>query len=182
MLHVQAESASASARRLLEACGFQPVRTYYRMTWERESVPAPELPPGFVIRSFGTQGDDEVLTHLQNDVFAGSWGFSPNSVEQIRARLKLKTSDLDGIIFATNRREPAAYNWTLRTAGRARSTGWISMTGVRPDHRERGLGRAVLLAGMQFLKSKGVNRIAERWSRLSEQRCRFDKWNRAAVR
>ena len=47
-----------------------------------------------------------------------------------------------------------------------------------------------LLSSMVFDAADAITRLAQlglkveyqRWSRLSEQRCRFDKWNRAAVR
>lgn len=159
VLHVQTEFENTSAKCLYETCGFQPVRNYSRMTWSGETVPIPKLPAGFYIRSFGRKKDAEILTELQNTVFNGSWGFSPNSVEQIKTRLQFKTSDPEGIILATSGSEDVAYNWTLRDPTDTHPAGRISMTGVRPDHRNLGLGRAVVLSGMQFLKSKGVKII-----------------------
>ena len=39
------------------------------------------------------------------------------------------------------------------------STGWIGMTGVHPEYRGRGLGRAVLLAGITYLTENSVRTV-----------------------
>lgn len=159
VLHVQVAEESEQARRLLLSCGFTAARSYSTMRWDGMIQSAPELPDGFALRSFGGAGDLEGLTDLQNAVFGGSWGFSPNSVEDIEARLRLKTCDAAGVIFATDGDRLAGYNWTLRTAVPGGSTGWICMTGVHPDYRERGVGRAIVLAGMLYLTRKGVKTV-----------------------
>ena len=39
------------------------------------------------------------------------------------------------------------------------SVGWVAMTGVHPNYRGLRLGRAVVLAGMHYLKSKNISEI-----------------------
>ncbi len=58
-------------------------------------------------------------------------------------------------MFIANDDVVAGYNWTLRS-GR---TGWVSMTGVSAAFRGRGLGQAVVLAGMEYLRSRDVEAI-----------------------
>ena len=159
VLHVQVPSDSKAGRCLLESAGFKGVRTYWRMTWYGDKVPAPGLASGFGLRSFRTGLDEEALTDLQNAAFGDSWGFCPNTVDEIRARLRFKTNHPDGIILATDGPRLAAYNWTQRALSGSVSTGWISMTGVHPDYRGRGLGKAIVLAGMEVLTGKGVRSI-----------------------
>ncbi len=52
------------------------------------------------------------------------------------------------------------YCWTRIYAGRDKVTrgdkGRIYMLGVDPDYRGKGVGKEVLLAGLSYLKSKGV--------------------------
>ena len=159
VLHVQTRSDRAPATRLLESSGFRPVRTYCRMTWQGDTVADAEIPAGYSLRTFAETADSEALTRLQNAAFADSWGFSPNSVEDVEARLGFKTSPHDGILLVMDDSEQVAYNWTFYAAGDSESIGRVSMTGVHPDHRGRGLGRAVLLAGIQSLMAKGVDQI-----------------------
>ena len=39
------------------------------------------------------------------------------------------------------------------------ATGWIGMTGVHPDYRGRGLGKAALAAGMTYLAENGAKTV-----------------------
>ena len=159
VLHVQVSSDSAAGRHLLESCGFQVVRTYYDMRWDGDQVPPPEPPPGFGIRSF-VQGQDEgALTRLQNAAFGDSWGFCPNTVDEVEARLKFKTCDPAGVLFVADGQRLAGYNWTFNATGPDGSAGWIAMTGVHPDYRRQGIGRAAVLAGMRYLSGVGVRTI-----------------------
>ena len=87
VLHVQVPSADEIGRHLLSTAGFWVVRTYSTLGWEGREVPTTELPRGFGIRGFRPGRDEGALTELQNAAFAGSWGFCPNTVEEIVARL-----------------------------------------------------------------------------------------------
>ena len=159
VLHVQAASDGPAAQHLLQTSGFRLVRAYLLMRWQGEEVARPELPPGFGLRTFMDGQDEGTLTRIQNAAFAGTWGFCPNTVEEIEARLRFKTSDPDGVLFVTHGDSVAGYNWTFRAARPTGSTGWISMTGVHPDYRGHGLGKAVVLAGMEALTAQGVRTI-----------------------
>ena len=159
VLHTQVPADDEDAGRTLHAEGFTAIRYYWQMWWEGSEVPSLKLPDGYALRSFRTGEDEVALTRLQNAAFSQSWGFSPNTVEEISARVHSKRSDPDGIIFLINNDQPAAYNWTLRASNAESSTGWISMTGAHPDHRGKGLGTAAVVAGMEFLKAKGVGGI-----------------------
>ena len=159
VLHVEVQSGAAQATRILESEGFYRVKRFWQMIWEEDEAPELKLPEGFSLRPFRHEEDEQELTDLQNSAFGENWGFSPNTVEEIAARARLGRVDLDGIIFILDGSRPAAYNWTLRAANEHTSTGWIAMTGVHPDYRGRRLGRAVVTAGMQHLKRRGVDRI-----------------------
>ncbi len=158
-LHIEVSSDNVPAHSLLESEGFSVARRYWQMKWERDAAPEFELPGGFHMRPFALGRDEETLTRLQNTAFSENWGFSPNTVEQISLRVRMNRCDPEGIILITHGDRPAAYNWTLRASGERRSTGWISMTGVHPDYRGYGLGKAVVACGIQYLKSRGVDAI-----------------------
>ena len=160
VLHIEAPDGSDGARHLLESSGFRPVRRYCKMRWEGESAPAVVVPEGFALCAFRYGTDEQALTDLQNATFNGSWGFCPNTVEEISVRARSSRCHPDGIIIlTTGEGRLAGYNWTTRTGSEDGAVGWIEMTGVHPDFRSRGLGRAVVVAGMAHLKENGVNSI-----------------------
>jgi len=157
VLHIEVSSDSEDARHLMESEGFQIVKNYWQMQWKHDEAPETTLPNGFSIRSFRLNQDEKALTELQNLSFGENWGFSPNTVEQISARVRLERGGPEGILFITDNDRPAAYNWTLISSNDQQSTGFISMTGVHPDYRGNGLGTAIVTAGIEYLKSKNVD-------------------------
>ncbi|MCH8109140.1 MAG: GNAT family N-acetyltransferase [Chloroflexi bacterium] len=159
VMHVEASATGTAAHHVLESEGFYEVKRFWQMRWEGDNLPPVGLPDGFWLRSFNLGEDEEILTDLQNTAFGQNWGFSPNTVEQISARVRLSRSNPEGIIFIVDGDRVSGYNWTLRSFNENNSTGWVAMTGVHPDYRGRGLGKSVVLAGMEYLKSKNVDGI-----------------------
>jgi mycothiol synthase len=144
--------------KLLEGEGFYLARVYWDMVWRHENMPLPELPDGFTIRSF-QPGDAPALTEVQNAAFAGSWGFSPNMVEEIEYRSSLTNTSHSGILFLLNGAKVAGYCWTFVAPAQGKTRGIIGMIGVAPDYRGRGVSKPILLAGMKYLKSIGSDDI-----------------------
>ena len=159
VLHILVPAEGGETQRLLEGRRFRQVRRYALMRWRGTDVPLPDVHGGYYLRCFEEGEDEEALTELQNASFEGSWGFCPNNVEEVTARLKFKTSYACGVVFVADGVRIVAYNWTFRTATPKGSTGWIGMTGVHPDYRGLGLGRAVLLGGMTYLTENGARTI-----------------------
>ena len=148
--HVQVPETADAAVRLLESEGFVPVRRYLDLAWDGDAASPPEIGPGYRVRRF-RGGDEPALTELQNACFDGSWGFCPNTVEDIAYR----TAANPGVVFIDRGSRPVAYAWTALDG----ATGWIQMTGVHPGYRGRGLGKAVLLAGMTDLAENGAKTV-----------------------
>ena len=159
VLHVEVAADSVEAANLLESEGFTRVKRFWQMVWDGGEAPEYQLPEGFSLRHFRHGEDEQALTDLQNSAFGENWGFSPNTVEEVSVRTRLDRVDSDGIILILDDEVPVAYNWTLRASNERTSTGWVAMTGVHPDYRGRKLGRAVVAAGMEHLKGKGVDRV-----------------------
>ena len=154
VVHVQVADTAAEAMRLLESEGFGPTRRYLELVWSGAAVPVPEVDAEYTVRCFES-GDEPALTELQNACFAGSWGFCPNTVEETEAKLAFGTSSPCGVLFVEHGARPVAYAWTFRSG----ATGWIGMTGVHPDFRGRGLGKAALAAGMTYLAENGAKTV-----------------------
>lgn len=159
LLHIEISSSEDIYRNLLEEAKFQYVKNYWQMMCKREDISSVEIPTQYSFRLFKTGIDEQQLTDLQNKAFEASWGFCPNTVEEISARTKMKDTAPEGIIFLDYLNYPSAYVWTQRISKDNCSVGSIGMTGVHPDYRGRGLGRAVVAAGIAYLKSQDVNFI-----------------------
>ena len=96
----------------------------------------------------------------QNNSFAGHWGFNPNTVEEIIYRINLSNCSPEDVILAYDGDKLVGYCWVRISregegAGGKRK-GRFSMLGVEPACRRGGVGRRLLLAGLAYLKSKGM--------------------------
>ena len=139
----------------LQGEGFSLVRRYWDMVWQCETLPAAIVPDGFSVRPF-RPGDAGVLAEIQNAAFSGSWGFSPNTVEQIDYRSSMANTSYRGILFLNHGDETAGYCWTCLAPVEGAIRGIIGMIGVSPKFRGRGISNTVLLAGMEYLRSLEV--------------------------
>ena len=116
--------------------------------------------PGYQLRFFNIDQDEEALTELQNQSFTGSWGFSPNTVNQIRSKVRLTEWESDGILILENStNQMVGYNWTHRPKKIDSDQGYIGMTGVLPELRGLGLGRYIVQAGINYLNALKIPNV-----------------------
>ena len=161
--HLCIPDGSARAA-MLEEYGFSMARSYSNMLWQGAQLPQWSTANGFHVRSF-TPGDEGLLTRVQNAAFAESWGFCPNTVEQIKYRADMSNTRHQGILFLVHREEqahdeePAGYCWTCLVPVPQGSRGIIGMIGVVPEFRGRGVSKSILMAGMDYLRLEGVANI-----------------------
>ena len=118
------------------------------------------LPDGYSLRR-ATGADAKLLASLQNAVFEGSWGYSPNSLEDVEAQLGQKGAGPERVFITEDANGQAvAFNWTsIEDQGHGKA-GFIQMTGVLPAHRGMGLGIATVAAGVTDLAQEGVDSIS----------------------
>ncbi len=151
-------SQDSPRRHLLESKGFSLERVYWDMLWREEWLRQNVVPAGFRIGAFQS-GDTATLTQIQNEAFTGTWGFAPNTVDQIEYRSSMSNTAHPGILFLYSGDRVAGYCWTCFAPSDGQLKGIIGMFGVSPDFRGRGLSKPLLLAGMEYLKSAGVAEI-----------------------
>ena len=144
---------------LLAEEGFRHAREYWLMRWQEATVPMAEMPPEFAIGSMGPN-EAERLTRVQNATFTGSWGFCPNTVDEVSYAAGMSASRPEGIFFLTKGQDTAAYCWTYVLGDPKEPIGVIGMIGVDPRYRGRGLSKPILFAGMQYLSSRRVKYIS----------------------
>jgi ribosomal protein S18 acetylase RimI-like enzyme len=106
-------------------------------------------------------GEENLLTEIQNRSFADTWGFNPNTEEEIACRLNMHGRSPDDVTVTYLNNTPVGYCWIIinaeENAKRAKNKGLIHMLGVDPDYRRQEIGKAILLNGLEDLKNKGVD-------------------------
>ena len=140
---------------LLEEEGLAKVRTYWLMRWQEPDLPLVEVPEGLILARY-SPGNAQELTGIQNAAFGGHWGFCPNTSEEIAYRAEMSISPHDGIQLLRRDAATVGYCWTCTLGDVPHSIGVISMIGIDPAYRGMGLSRPVLLAGMEYLRSRDV--------------------------
>ena len=151
VLHVPVEDAANATRsRVLLAAGMRVIRRYWRMRRPAVPVEAPPVPEGVSVRPYAAGRDESLLTELQNAAFAGNWGYSPNTVDEVAAHVALPGHGPGGILFLEDGTRPVAYCWVRWSDQQCGAAGAIHMMGVRPAHRGRGLGRLVASLGVRL--------------------------------
>jgi len=108
-------------------------------------------------------GEEGKLTQLQNRAFSGTWGFNPNTVEEIAFRTNLGTCSLDDIMLIYERDKAIGYCWigiSCEEGIPSVRKGRILMLGVDPHYWGKATGKKLVLAGLARLKSKGLQ-VAE---------------------
>ncbi len=112
------------------------------------------------------------MTELQNRAFAGSWGFAPNTTEEIAYRVRMGGAGPRDTLFLVGGGRPIAYCWTRlagdlppgpfpeKEGGKSEGkTGIIWMIGVDPAARGGGFGRAMLDESVAYLRGKGARAV-----------------------
>ena len=152
---------NVAAKNLLTKSEFQFIRIFFEMKLDirnthlsaarRDPITSRRLKPG----------EENLLTEIQNRSFADTWGFNPNTTEEIVYRLNLQGRSPDDVTLTFLDDRLVGYCWTIidteEKAKRENRTGLIHMLGVDPDYRNQEIGKAVLLNGLEDLKAKGVN-------------------------
>jgi mycothiol synthase len=137
--------------------GFRVVRCHWRMSLIDCIERTLKIPSGFEFIHF-LPGDEKILCILQNMSFTGTWGFRPNSVKDICYLLNTSWCRPDGVLFINNGQSNVGYCWTMDHPTDSKK-GYIRMMGINPRYRGRGLGKAILMAGIEYLIQNGIKEI-----------------------
>jgi len=160
LVRVNVRQDNTAAKKVLPRLGFRVVRRFLELRLPLDEVHLPDSAPGtFTLRHLQPEETDK-LTRIQNRCFAGVWGYNPNTTEEIAYYVNLSHSSPENIILISDADKPVGYCWTEITcaaeAAESEKKGRIYMLGADPDYRGRGIGKAVLSAGLAYLKSKGM--------------------------
>ena len=151
--HGQHPGAVALAARL----GFTAVRELWQMRRSLlDPLPEPELPPGVRLRAFVPGQDDEEFLRVNNAAFdwhpeQGGW-----DLETLRGRYEQPWFDPEGFLLHEREGKLAGFCWTKVHAAHEPPLGEIYVVAVDPGFKGLGLGRELVLAGLDHLAGRGL--------------------------
>jgi len=149
--------------KLLEEWGFVADRYFFQMQRDlNQPIPQPQLPAGFVVRTLNAEQEAKAWVEMFNQTFIDHWNHHDLTMEEYHHYLKnpnycpnldLVATAADGTLAGFC--EGQIYPYDNQRNGR--NEGWINLLGTRRGFRQLGLGRAMLLTGMQRLKEEGMD-------------------------
>ena len=149
---------------LAKATGFTRFRALWQMRMPLADVPAGDLalPDGISLRTFRPGADEEAWLTVNRRAFShhpeqGSWTLS-----DLRLREAEPWFDPDGFFLAERDGRLAGFHWTKVHAaggGNGAPIGEVYVVGIDPGQQGGGLGRALTLAGLNYLRDQGLGEV-----------------------
>lgn len=157
VLQVDVPEADSVARLLCEESTMRRIRTHHHMRRnENESIDV-AMTAGAATR-LASKDDVAAVTELQNAAFTGSWGYAPNTEEEIRYRIfDLPSVAPDPVVLLEIDGNLMAYCWNHSES--PTSPGIVGMVGVWPDQQGKGYGKMVTGAGINHLLRMGARPV-----------------------
>ncbi len=123
-----------------------------------DPLPAPVLPPGFTIRPIA--GEEEVEAHVT--LHRAAWGTENMTVEYRLSMMRTPTYDreLDLVAVAPDGRLAAYCMCYISPEENELSgchDGYTDPIATHPDYQRQGLAKALMLAGMELLRARGMD-------------------------
>lgn len=167
-LHLWVSQPTPQHASMAAAAGLSPGRALYQM---RRALPVAERPT-IAVRGFRVGQDEEAWLELNNRAFAwhpeqGGW-----TELTLKARESQGWFDPEGFLLHERDGKLAGFCWTKVHHSRGADMGELYVLAVAPELTGRGLGRQLVLAGLDYLGRKD----------LTEAMLYVDATNAAAVR
>jgi mycothiol synthase len=165
VLRIWAHGEQPAAARLAAAMGFERFRALWQMRRPlRDELPGPAFPAGRTLRTFVPGQDEDEWLGLNRRAFAkhleqGSW-----TRHDLELREREPWFDPSGFFIAERDGAMAGFHWTkVHPAGGQdspeRAIGEVYIVGVDPAEQGSGLGRALTLAGLRYLRAEGLAEV-----------------------
>ena len=153
----------AAAAALARSAGFTRVRALWQMRMSLAGPPieSPVLPAGVTLRTFRPGQDEQAWLRVNRRAFAhhpeqGSW-----TMADLGPREAEPWFDPAGFFLAERDGELAGFHWTKVHPAEAGGSpiGEVYVVGVDPAAQGSGLGRALTLAGLAYLRGRGLGQV-----------------------
>jgi mycothiol synthase len=163
-LRLWAHGDLPAAARLAAGAGFDRSRALWQMRRSLQArIDQPKIAEGITVRTFEVGRDDDAWLDLNARAFArhpeqGAW-----TREDLELREREPWFDPAGFFLAERDGKLVGFHWT-KMHGRTGAgsdhghepIGEVYVVGVDPDERGSGLGRALTLGGLRYLRSQGM--------------------------
>lgn len=158
-LETNCAADNLTRRGFLRTHGFLPLpEETLRLTRSlAEPIPAPSLPPGFLIRPLNGEVEAEAAAELHRAAFGTAYMTVENRLDMMH------TSGYDprmDLVVVTREGQLAAYTMGSILAEENERTGHkagsLDPVATHPAYQRLGLARALLLTGLQMLKDQGM--------------------------
>lgn len=158
-LRLWAHGELASAHALAKKLGFSKARELWQMRRSLYAeLPKVDLPDGNFISTYKVGQDEIAWLDLNAKVFAAHPEQGRLERGDLEIRMNEKWFDPAGFFISRNSAgELTGYNWTkIHTDGPLR-IGEIYVLGVSPTERGTGLGKALAITGLDYLRAQGLS-------------------------
>lgn len=109
-------------------------------------------------------GDAALLATVQNRVFTGSWGFCPNSPDDIRYFFRLTQSKWQDILMIRENAKVIGYSWLhpiVREGQAIEKKKWrLHMFGIDPEFQGKGWGKKMLQISLDYGRKREATSLA----------------------
>ncbi len=161
VIQISIAETNDAARSLLIHLGFVYIRSFLELKLDLYNTSLGNVKCGQCISRGLLQGEEELLKKIQNLSFEGTWGFNPNTTEEILYQLNIGDGSPEDAVITFLKDKPVGYCWARinaeKNANRGGKKGQIHMLGVDPGYRKKGIGKHVLVSGLSYLKDKGID-------------------------
>jgi len=153
-----------AARAVAGRLGLGVARELWQMRRPLATPELPELtvPDGILLRTYAGPADDAELLRVNNAAFdwhpeQGGWGEG-----EIAVRRESSWFDPKGLFIAVDPADPArmlGFHWTKVHDDENPAVGEVYVVAVDPAAQGRGLGRLLTLAGLHYLRDRGLGEV-----------------------
>ncbi|RDI61481.1 mycothiol synthase [Nocardia pseudobrasiliensis] len=154
----------APAKAVAGRLGLTVARELWQMRRPLATSELPELtvPAEITLRTYAGSEDDPELLRVNNAAFdwhpeQGGWGES-----EIAARRESSWFDPKGLFLAVDPADPArilGFHWTKVHDDEQPPIGEVYVVAIDPNAQGRGLGRLLTLAGLHYLRDRGLGEV-----------------------
>ncbi len=153
LLHWWMTAPTAEHEQIAEAAGFDPYRRLHRM---ERPLPMTEKTDAIAWRPFRPGADDAAWLEVNRRSFAAH-PIQGTMVQADLDRAKADPSfDPNGFVITSEGDQMTGFCWTKIHHDVKPPVGEIYIIGAHPDYQGRGLGRALVLAGLDWLHGQGL--------------------------
>lgn len=148
----------------IEHLGFNRIRIFSRMRHDLSAIPKDvgENRTVELVELEPCEDTIQLVTRLDNEAFAEHFNFRPVTLEETRHHYKVAKERNEWLFTLLAKKEGEPVGFLLGGSDpaeikhRGRKVGWLYILGILKPFRNQGIGKALLIAGLEMLKAHGM--------------------------